>query len=48
MGQTTPEIAGRLECGWQRERLPEAIRELVLDDHGSRNELCWSVFDYSM
>ena len=24
--------AGRLECQWQRHRLPDAIRELVLDD----------------
>src|SRR5512146_1219476 len=26
------ERAGILECRWQREQLPEAIRELVLDD----------------
>jgi hypothetical protein len=25
--------------------LPEAIRELVLDDQRLRNALCWSVFD---
>lgn len=37
--------AGRLECKWQRERLPEKIRELVLDDERLRNELCWFVFD---
>ena len=37
--------AGRLECCWQREQLPEAIRELVLDDQRLRNEICWSVFD---
>ncbi len=37
--------AGRLECGWQRERLPDAIRELVLDDQRLRNDICWSVFD---
>ncbi|MCL2393402.1 MAG: hypothetical protein FWC87_01835 [Acidimicrobiaceae bacterium] len=37
--------AGRLECRWQRERLPEAIRELVLDDQRLRNDLCWSVFE---
>lgn len=37
--------AGRLECRWQREQLPEAIRELVLDDQRLRNDLCWSVFD---
>jgi hypothetical protein len=37
--------AGRLECRWQRERLPDAIRHLVLDDQGLRNEICWSVFE---
>lgn len=37
--------AGRLECRWQREQLPGAIRELVLDDQRLRNEICWSVFD---
>ena len=40
------EAAGRLECRWQRERLPVAIRELVLDDQRLRNEICWSVFDH--
>jgi Imm-5 like putative immunity protein len=39
------ERSGRLECRWQREQLPEAIRELVLDDQRLRNELCWSAFD---
>jgi len=39
------ETAGRLECCWQREQLPDAIRELVLDDQRLRNEICWSVFD---
>ena len=37
--------AGRLECQWQRERLPGEIRELVLDDQRLRNEVCWFVFD---
>ena len=37
--------AGRLECRWQRDQLPEAIRALVLDDQRLRNEICWSVFD---
>jgi immunity protein 5 of polymorphic toxin system len=32
--------AGRLECLWQRDQLPEAIRELVL-----ANDICWSTFD---
>jgi hypothetical protein len=39
------ESAGRLECRWQHELLPDAIRELVLDDQRLRNEICWSVFD---
>jgi hypothetical protein len=38
------EAAGRLECRWQREQLPPAIRELVLDDQRVRTDLCWSVF----
>lgn len=40
-GQT----AGRLECRWQRDQLPAAVRELVLDDQRLRNDICWSVFD---
>ena len=39
------ESAGRRECQWQREQLPEAIRSLVLDDERMRNAICWSVFD---
>jgi hypothetical protein len=39
------ESAGRFECRWQREQLPHAIRELVLEDQRLRNEICWSVFD---
>jgi succinate dehydrogenase/fumarate reductase flavoprotein subunit len=39
------ERAGRVECQWQREQLPDAIRELVLDDQRLRNDICWSVFD---
>ena len=39
------ESAGRLECRWQRKQLPEAIRDLVLDDQRLRNDICWSVFD---
>ena len=38
------EEAGRQECRWQREQLPEPIRELVLDDQRIRNAICWSVF----
>jgi hypothetical protein len=39
------ESAGRVECRWQRDQLPEAIRDLVLDDQRLRNEICWFVFD---
>jgi hypothetical protein len=39
------ESAGRRECRWQREQLPDAIRALVLDDQRLRNDICWSVFD---
>jgi hypothetical protein len=39
------ESTGRLECRWQREQLPEAIRELVLEDQRLRNAICWAVFD---
>ncbi len=39
------ENAGRLSCQWQRDQLPAAIRELVLDDQRLRNAICWSVFD---
>jgi hypothetical protein len=37
-------LAGEAECRWQREHLPQAIRELVLSDQGLRNEKFWSVF----
>ena len=37
--------AGRSECQWQRERLPEAIRELVLSDEALRNHKLWTLFD---
>jgi hypothetical protein len=43
--QGEAESAGKLECRWQREQLPEAIRELVLEDQRLRNDICWSVFD---
>lgn len=39
------ENAGRLECHWQRDQLPDEIRELVLDDQRLRNDICWSAFD---
>jgi hypothetical protein len=40
--------AGRRECQWQRDQLPDAIRELVLDDQRLRNDICWSVFDFPL
>ena len=39
------EQAGRKVCQWQREQLPNEIRELVLDDQRLRNDVCWGVFD---
>ena len=36
--------AGERECRWQREQLPEAVRELVLSDEDLRNKKLWSVF----
>jgi len=39
------ETAGRRECQWQREQLPEGIRQLVLEDQRLRNDICWRVFD---
>ena len=41
------ELAGRLECAWQREQLPEAIRALVIEDQRRRNDICWRVFEFS-
>lgn len=35
---------GLSECQWQRNQLPEAIRELVVEDQRARNHLCWFVF----
>lgn len=39
------EHAGHQECQWQRDQLPNEIRELVLDDQLLRNDICWGVFD---
>lgn len=39
------DAAGRRECRGQRMQLPDAIRELVLDDQKLRNAKCWSLFD---
>jgi hypothetical protein len=38
------DAAGQRECRWQRDQLPAAIRELVLDDQRRRNAICWSLF----
>jgi hypothetical protein len=37
--------ARRRELEWQRSRLPDEIRELVLDSQRLRNDICWSVFE---
>lgn len=39
------EAAGRAECRWQRDQLPDAIRDVVIDDEHARNAICWFVFD---
>jgi hypothetical protein len=36
--------SGRIECQWQREQLPEVIRDLVLSDEELRNKKLWSLF----
>jgi hypothetical protein len=33
------------EREWQREQIPAAVRELVLDDQRRRSAICWHVFD---
>lgn len=33
------------ERDWQRDRLPDAVRELVLEDQARRTGICWHVFD---
>lgn len=37
---------GKAECQWQREILPEAIRDLVISDQANRNKKLWSLFQY--
>lgn len=32
------------ERTWQRDQLPEPVRELVLEDQRRRNDICWSAF----
>lgn len=36
--------AAEQECRWQRDQLPAAIRDLVLDDQRLRNDICWGAF----
>jgi len=36
--------AGRVERDWQRSRLPDPVRSLVLEDQARRNAICWSAF----
>ena len=36
--------AGQSECQWQRDRLPDSIRDLVLSDEDIRNHKFWSLF----
>ncbi len=38
------EAARIVERDWQRKRLLEQIRKLVLDDQRMRNDICWYVF----
>ena len=44
-GRGAAEAARKAECLWQREQLPAAIRDLVLDDQQRRNAICWMMFD---
>ncbi len=38
------EASRLLELKWQHERLPDRIRDLVIDDQRLRNDICWFVF----
>ena len=33
------------EREWQRERIPEELRDLVFEDQRNRSAICWNVFD---
>lgn len=39
------ESTRRRECAWQRDQLPDAVRDLVLEDQLRRNDICWRAFD---
>jgi hypothetical protein len=38
------DAAGRAERDWQRGRLPDEIRQLVLEDQARRDANCWGLF----
>jgi hypothetical protein len=44
VSSTEVEDAGRAECRWQREQLPVEVRDLVIEDQGRRNAICWNAF----
>ena len=44
VGEEEKALAGNRESQWQRNRLPEKIRDLVIEDEGLRNDICWHVF----
>ena len=37
--------AAHAENLWQREQLPDGVRNLVLEDQRRRNSICWHVFE---
>lgn len=39
------EEMGKKECQWQRNQLPDDIRELVMEDQKLRNHICWFAFN---
>jgi hypothetical protein len=42
--KTEREAARFVELGWQIGRLPDEIRELVLDDIRVSDDICWNIF----
>ena len=38
------ESARLRERDWQRDQLPEDVRQLVIDDQRQRDDICWNVF----
>jgi hypothetical protein len=45
VGREEAEAARIAERDWQREQLPAAVCELVLQDQAARSSICWNVFD---